>query len=95
MYISVAEHGKRNGSIVGSVLPVHTGPGPVQIRTWTFPQVDPHRTGSMRSRVNATPIWTQSGTSPKFIRSRVNGALRLSLPKYQVATSLNHLHPRV
>ena len=35
----------------------------------------PHRTGSRRSRVNAKPIWTQSGIGPKFIRSRVNGAL--------------------
>ena len=25
--------------------------------------------------MNARPIWTQSGTGPKFIRSRVNGAL--------------------
>ena len=25
--------------------------------------------------MNARPIWTQSGISPKFIRSRVNGAL--------------------
>ena len=74
MYISVAEHEKRNGSIVGSVLPIYTRPGPVQVRTWTFPQMDPHRTGSTRSRVNARPIWTQSGTDPKFIRSRVNGA---------------------
>ena len=44
MYISVAEHGKQNGSIVGSVLPIYTRPGPVQVRTWTLPQVDPHHT---------------------------------------------------
>ena len=25
--------------------------------------------------MNARPIWTQSGTGPKFIRSRVNGTL--------------------
>ena len=75
MYISVTEHEKRNGSIVGSVLPIYMRPGPVQVRTWTFPQVDPHRTGSRRSRVNARPIWTQSGTGPKLIWSRVNGAL--------------------
>ena len=75
MYTSVAESGKRNGSKVGSVLPIYTRLGPVQVRTWTFSQVDPHRTGSRRSRVNARPIWTQSGIGPKFIRSRVNGAL--------------------
>ena len=83
MYTSVAERGKRNASKVGLVVPVYTRPGPVQVRTWTFPQVDPHRTGvsgshrtgSRRSRVNAKPIWTQSGIGPKFIRSRVNGAL--------------------
>ena len=80
MYISVAEHEKRNGSIVGSVLPIYTRPGPVQARTWIFPQVDPHRTGSGRSRVNATPIWTQSRTGLEFIRSRVNGALRGGVP---------------
>ena len=45
MYTSVAERGKRNGSKVGLVMPVYTRPGPVQVRTWTFPQVDPHRTG--------------------------------------------------
>ena len=45
MYTSVAERGKRNGSKVGSVMLVYTRPGPVQVRTWTFPQVDPHRTG--------------------------------------------------
>ena len=26
--------------------------------------------------MNARPIWTQSGIGPKFIRSRVNGALK-------------------
>ena len=45
MYTSVAERGKRNGSKVGSVVPIYTRPGPVQVRTWTFPQADPHRTG--------------------------------------------------
>ena len=44
MYISVAEHEKRNGSIVGSIPPIYTRPGPVKVHTWTFPQVDPHRT---------------------------------------------------
>ena len=29
--------------------------------------------------MNARPIWTQSGIGPKFIQSRVNGALILSL----------------
>ena len=77
MYISVAENEKGNGSIVGSILPIYTRPGPVQVRTWTFPQVDPHRTGSKRSRVNKRPIWAQSGTGPKFIWSRVNGALNM------------------
>ena len=76
MYISVAKHGKRNGSIVRSILPtIYMRPGPVQVRTWTFPQADPHCTGSRRSCVNARPIWTQSGTGPKFIRSGVNGAI--------------------
>ena len=91
MYTSVAERGKRNASKVGSVVPVYTRPGLVQVRTWTFPQVDPHRTGvsgphrtgvsgphrtgSRRSRVNAKPIWTQSGIGPRFIQSRVNEAL--------------------
>ena len=45
MYISVAEHEKRNRSIVGLVLPIYIRPEPVQVRAWTFPQVDPHRTG--------------------------------------------------
>ena len=75
MYTSVAERRKRNASKVGSVVPVYMRPGPVQVRTWTFPQVDPHRTGSRRSRVNAKPIWTQSGIGPRFIQSRVNEAL--------------------
>ena len=39
------------------------------------PKLDPRRTSSRRSRVNARPIWTQSGTSPKFIQSRVNGTI--------------------
>ena len=45
MYTSVAERGKQNGSKVGSVVPDYARPGPVQVRNWTFPQVDPHRTG--------------------------------------------------
>ena len=83
MYTSVAEHGKRNASKVGSVVPVYMRPGPVQVRTWAFSQVDPHRTGvsgphrtgSRRSRGNAKPIWSQSGIGPRFIQSRVNEAL--------------------
>ena len=45
MYTSVAERGKRNGSKVGSVVPVYTRPVNGIGRAWTFPQVDPHRTG--------------------------------------------------
>ena len=56
-----------------------TGPGPYLDLSSSGPTScrvsGPHRTGSRRSRVNAKPIWTQSGISPKFIRSRVNGAL--------------------
>ena len=66
MYISVAEDEKQNGSIVGSVLPIYTRPGSVQVLTWTFPQVDPRRTGSKRSRVNARAIWTNLGPVPNL-----------------------------
>ena len=56
-----------------------TGPGPYLDLSSSGPTSyrvsGPHRTGSRRSRVNAKPIWTQSGIGPKFIRSRVNGAL--------------------
>ena len=100
MHISVAEDEKRNGSIVGSVLPIYTRPRPVQVRTWTFPQVDPHRTwyvdphrtGSRRSLVKARPIWTQSGTGPKFISSRVNGALNSHTQKVIYSFSFKFAH---
>ena len=56
-----------------------TGPDPYQdlFHKWTHfvPGNRLTRAGSKRSRVNARPIWSQSGTDPKFIQSRVNKAL--------------------
>ena len=73
MYISVAEHEKRNGSIAGSVLPIYTSPGPVQVRTWTFPQVDPHRTGKWTTsyRFQEVPCERKAYLDPIWDRSQI------------------------
>ena len=39
--------------------------------------------------MKARPIWTQSGTGPKFIRSRVNGALNSHTKKLYIRSALN------
>ena len=84
---------------------IHNGIGPAYLQeTWTGPgpYLDlsssgptlyrvsgPHRTSSRRSLVKARPIWTQSGTGPKFIRSRVNGALNSHTKKLYIRSALN------
>ena len=73
MYTSVAERGKRNGSKVGSVVPVYTRPGPVQVRTWTFPQVDHIVPGKWTTsyRFQEVPCERKAYLDPIWERSQI------------------------
>ena len=69
--------GIQNGIYPAHLYETWTGPDPyldlLSGAPTSYRVSGPHRTGSRRSRVNARPIWTQSGTGPKVIRSHVNG----------------------
>ena len=71
MYTSFAEHGKQNGSKVGSVVPDYTRPGPVQVRTWTFPQVDPPGKWTTSYRFQEVPCERKAYLDPIWDRSQI------------------------